>query len=1659
MLPIKEKNNNIITDYCNELKSKGLYVITVAEAVKETGLSTSTIKGRKTLIKQNGIVLKIGNTTQTSTLEYVSTIRNYCKELNLKSINTITVQEAKDKTKLDIALIKNNKELFERYGIKLEFQEKIEEIDPSARIVRYCKMLNSNGIYTTTISDTEYKTGLNIKAIVKNRKLFVQNGIRLEVQESKKEVDYIIADYCEDIKSEGESYCRLHIATSHTNISKATILNKKHLFEQNGIRLDIERIKSSEEVVDIIKRHCKELTSNKIHTITVSEIERKIGLTNSTIRQRKNLFQELGVTLVIEENTLAKERREKITKYCKEIKSKGISSVTITDAVEATQLSASLIRSKDELFSQNKIELKLKYLPSREEIENILTKYINDLISLNIDNISLSEVASSTGISYKTLRSYEYIFEQNEIALKSKKSILEDTAVFKIETYCKNLKHNNTNSTEPSEIINELGISNKEIIKHMDIFERNGIIVNLEPSSNLEHSARQERIIKYCKSLSLKFNSSEAFNEFSKELLLLTTTIDTLENSDIYLEFSRLDIRKKLEEVILELNTLYDATDFFIMEIKYLLFKKSVFFDEETIIDILTNDMGINKGDLIKEKIEKRIRYSNILAKDSFEEVIYVDKLPDINNSENGNLIVLKKYKTKKKLLALWDKYCIFMIKSGFSGQPTKSSMININEWDEKLETLFEFHEGFKSICFKDQDCKDFLKFGYESLAAMALIAFNFINHHNAGGMSYRFQPIYRRITGFVMFLVIKGVILAHPKFSRITGGGGAKSVHAFTDFILEKHPIHKIHKDVVNNPNNPKKDISSLVKKNINVHIRKFATAINPKANLKKTDSYAIWQYVKSSEDYTTTISSTIKHSEYVFKLLRNYGNPNALKTPETLDIETYFSKQIAKNNISFSKKELYSELTSSFLSIINFQFISIKDKISPATVTQHIRAYVYLLSFLEQFEQKLTREQMIDALNPIIRDKNDPKNIYSWSEKIGKEKTYAGYAKTYLMLFNNMDVKNEYRGVYSKDWLISSSSEKTRTINREGMELAVYQTLQEVAFETPPVSSVYSLKRNAPSGEIIDLNWWTDIHGDTPIVPAICNWLISKLPRRMRHIRWLDVNQFIKYENGDFKGLMINTDKSRRNSNLLIPPSLVQIIFSNSELALLEKYVDYIKVAYSNLKPILYEGGGGYPPIQPLFPHHEDNNVISESTVAAMHNKCMLMTQFKIREKAKNGELDHYYGDTTLRDRKIEQFKTIELLVAKHKNFPLFKTIREMQKYDYTDNQYRVYFTTTQGVHNLRHAGASALYELGVPLFVIQKITGHLNLDVLSTIYLHESDDKINRIIATIHQKKSNFHERLDINMPASNANRFIKESIIPLVENDNPEDIYNELVENHFMSLERTVSNPNATIFGTTQKPKLLVDNGVEIASKFEPNMNWISKNEGICPVGGNCPDGTNCICCFCPLLIFSPLHIKGIEYNLQKSFLSFKFLERKMLEDQEKDSYSSEYEDLFRQYQLKLEEFYAWYEMIKLIIDRINSTDINTANSSGKANENSLALTETESDSKDEKINIMARQVTFNEQMMELLVSAKKLNIDNYDTDNYKARIANEIFHTAIANNDIWQAQELVQKGIEPIIEKYGAKKLEERSAFLLKYIGDIKSSMNNCELTYSTKLKS
>lgn len=1141
------------------------------------------------------------------------------------------------------------------------------------------------------------------------------------------------------------------------------------------------------------------------------------------------------------------------------------------------------------------------------------------------------------------------------------------------------------------ELIDFLKIKRGTYSKYRELIREEGFIVGAPAiSKNTQFSLND------CRSYGIKMENIELLPQLSQEFFSRHIRPDSVGlnawdglEEEVVSNFSKKEIEDKVKAAVLDLISESKA-DYSILELKLELFNKGVYFGEDSILSALLA-LGELSNASFDDNIYKRLRLCASFVEKGFIGIEYVKDLPSINSSKNGTVIIDRYIKSRGEFLRLWKEYVLFSVKNQITGYVTKS--ILPNDWEGDLDKLFREYPSFQGAYFLDsRGVKLLERLGYEGILAMCQIG----SKQSKEALPKKYHSIHARCIGFFLYLNRKKLALFHPRYFIFTG---ASSVSDTAKKILQDHVVLKGFEKVLQLPDIPKSDLEKLKKKNVLLHGLKLSGSVLEGCDLQAIASSDIYSYLEHSSH--ELISGTIQHETFVLTLLRLLGNRGAIERDKVFNIEEEIRRRLAVSEASKSTLLNYKELLDEMLDVVRHFLKSGK---SHGYVKSYLSHISNLMEYLSIFPKKLNRKEISAVLNTITASK-EMKSFEEWSkekERISSSE-YCTFTQRMYMLFESI-TGEKYAKLYNKEWRIYKNLDRERVLIREGLEPVVYETLQSVALHDAPSAYDYPFYKTTPDGQIVDLSWWKY---DFSPIPVICHWLVVKTTRRKISIRHLDVNTFLQYdESGQIKSFFINTDKNRNSSEREISIHLLRFIFTDDELRLLEKYVEYIKCVYSNMSKVSFSSStNSYDDIMPLFPHHTKNAVISERWLDGYHNKTMLKTEFLVKKYVANGEYDRYFEEHEREAKKKMLSKTKLLYVSGATSKKLPESPGDLDQYSLA--AYGRKFTTVQGVHNMRHAGISAL-GAKLPLVYVRIIAGHSDINTTARVYLHANEGIIGKEVLDA--------EFGSLSEPAKAGSSFVDKVIMPLAESNDPKMIENELSVNNFMSCPREI-----TLGGAME----WVENGVELASVVHP-ATWKKHNYGVCP-NAQCPLESRGCCGLCPYLIYSPIHLKGVVFMLNECLLEIAFLAQKIALDTIKNTNTSR-EELSQDHQQKITEMVGWIQVKDSIIENIKSGNNSGDNALSSAGEVGNVG------------NIVSfRSCSIDKSMVEQLVDAAELKINNVDTDNYIARISNKMLRKAIRDYDPDTMKRIEMEGIKWFIDEYGKKAFNEKKEYLLRYV--------------------
>ncbi|MFW2611497.1 NUMOD1 domain-containing DNA-binding protein [Aliarcobacter butzleri] len=1536
------------------------------------------------------------------------------EKIKFKSIHEFSLE-----TKIGRYKILKYKEFFEDEGIFIDIR-KYEE-----KLLEKIKKLKDEGkTEFNSIKQLSKELGLGNQVVKKYLNLFKEENIYIDKTVKEKLLDSI-----KKLKGEGKTeFKSMKQLSREINVQHGLIKSHLKLFSDEGISVDIRT--PEEKLLDSIKK-LKEKNKTKFYSI--NSLAKEIGRNSGVVNKNLVFFKENGIEIILKTshekllNLIKKAQEENKTKF-----------KSIKDCSREFKVDDSTIKKHILLLESKGIFIDLrtnkeKMLDSIKEFKTNRKKYFS----------SINELSLEIGMSYGTIKRYLELFEQEGIqvdlrtrkekilmiieelkkenktqfsslnSFEKKTGIIANTVKNHLEFIHKNgvfidistdeeklqkiiyklIEENKRHFPSIISLAREANLSQKTIRDNLSLFRNAGIKINSLNNQKI-NITNYIKISQDFNNLQIVFENHLAFQELSEEFFRKKIHISNVSmnaialSSSIFKIFSKIEIKNIIEQAIVNL-IMIDTLDFSLMEFKYQLYLNKIYFTTDTILD----NLSLLNQSLAEDTIERRLRLAKRILLEEDSPILYVQELPEINNDLDKNIFILESIKNKKN--KLWDQYLNFLLSCNLYQEELKKldyKFINSLSFDE----LFIF---FKYLHIKGSD-KDNVFFNIENL-----------------------------ILGFFLWLVSKSKVIFHSEYIEFHD----KIIENICEKIFKNHVVLRQHQEIIKNSEINEKKITTLKKTNAIFHQYLLASSTKVNCALKDIIREDIDIYAENVEE--KIVNGTISQSVYMRSFLKYVGNPNALNIPKKETIREYYLRLISEIK-SINKETIsnYRDLIEYIIKIIEFEIDNEGKSISYSR--ERIKSLIFLLSYLSEFPKKLNAIEFAKMLNTINLDE---KGMYNWAIKQNEKIKFKRYTPCYLLFFDNLPNESEYKRIFDRKWLLVNRKRNSeRSFIRNGFEYPIYVTFQELALHNPPKTPGYPIKRTAPTGEQVDMSWWK--HDETSPILAICNWLISKLPRRSTHILNLDVNTFLQYNSdGSLKGFYINTDKNQNlnANNKFIPSYLVNILFTNEEIKLLENYVKYIKEVYSHYIPVEYKNGGSYDAIQPLFPHLENNDIFPRQMLTAFYTKTLLKTQIKVNKLAKEGFFDNFYSEE-LRNVKIDYLSKCNLIKIKKKdlvndNFSIEK-IDDVEEIGFSLNKWYEVFSSIDGLHNMRHAGSSALLSReGLSLMQIKIITGHTSLDTLANIYIKINEENTKLYIEKVGKTIVNY-----LDSPIKGSGLYIEKKLIPITISNNPKDIFKELKNCGFMSLSRYVMEKPTEIYGKKEEQIKYVTNdglvvkGLEIASRFHPDT-YECFNHGICTVQRRCPSGTNEVCCLCPHLIFNLLHIEGILYKHQHTMLEMKFIQDKLAEAQKRGNSSSRSE-LQKLHNSKVNELIGWSEMIDMISKKFeiieNKVDINEEN-----NEKSITV------KNDQKLNkfIFSRNVEEDEMIMELLLKANMLKIDTPETDNLVNRISSKIIVNAIK---YWNKETLIKMekdGLKWIIEAFGKKAIDERKNYLNSFL--------------------
>ena len=1465
---------------------------------------------------------------------------------------------------------------------------------------------------------------------------------------SSREVDERIKQRCKELVKQGKTHFDAELSLADAlGISNTSLTSERLKTIGNyGITFEKKPYVSSSEVDERIKQRCKELVEQgKTHFDTESSLADALGIfTTSLTSERLKTISEFGITFEKKSYVSSSENNERINQGCKELIEQGKthfdSQLSLADALGISN--ANLTSERLKTISELGITFEKKLQASSRVVDERIKQRCKELVEQGKTHFDTeSSLADALGIQrssliserLKTIGDYGITFEKRPIA--SSREVDE-----RIKQRCKELvNQGKTHFDTESSLLDALGISTISLTsERLKTISELGITYSTKKlPENLKYA------IQDVEDNELQLDSIEALAQYSQDMLSRKLHLSKLEkaqkdkiastNTSIR-DFEPSEIKNILEGIV---ATFIDEgiSDFSTLEVKLRLYLEGCYFSEETIASAFI-EIGYSTELLFEDSIDKRLRLASYAKKNNIPKLNYVKKLPHINTSKNGDIYISSSI--KRDFLKLWREYALIMIKNKLIGHVSKTPIPNT--WDETLESLVNINESYAKAFFLDDEHLGILKhLSYEGIASLAFLG----SRGAKDSLPKMYWALAARVRGFFVWLNSKGLALYHAKYVIFTGGD---NTHKTIELFLSNNQATELYNNIIDNKS--KNTNTALQKKfnqkNMHLHAKYLALMTDIKANLLELEQTQIQEYVNAASGYAEP-SGTMQHREFVYDLLWANGNEKAIRPKTTQSLkEWHTSLYTSDNSISNNAMRWYNDLIQQSYTLAEFE--KSESKYTITTIKSRLTHVHILIKYLSTFHKKLTRVELAQHLTPFY--KGEQPNILEWAKANELEKTYRYGQRTLKLLFNSLDNNHKYHGVFT-DTMALAPIKESRKLIRKGMELCIYNTLQGIPASKPPYSTTYILKRNASvDGSILDMSWWPHLEsGLSPILP-IYEWILAKLPRRSKHLRYADVDNFMQYnDSGEFQGFYFSTDKNFTDPSLFIPKISLMLLFSDKEIEFIKQYRDYIKAAYSNLSPVKYDGGN-FGTIQPLFPHHNKNDVIAKEIVAGYHKKCMVATQIEINNLAPKGVYDNYYPaeeQKRMRDY-LSKLEIIELKKSRKNRKLKFPTTHE-EIGEITESTANNTFTDNQGIHNLRHAGATTLFHIGLDLTQIKVITGHKSFGILLDVYLHPQAKPFMDLVKNSYKHISSLE-----GTPRKIASQFVNQVTKELIESEDEKFIEKTLLDNGFFTMTRVIRNRDPQIFQMENKRTSdTISDGIQIASKFHP-ATWKSSNTSICPVDGRCPEGTNCCCALCPLALFHITFTEGIMKKIQDTSIEIELISNK-LEETRRSGMVDNFQSLKNSHAALISELTAWFDVVAKLQVQLNKD----GSPQKKVEAEKIGNKELNTYSHTNTKLLLFRNTTLNEAMLSTIIKGRELNESSPQDDNYVNRLSAQIYRVAAKKFDSETIEKMEKHKLEWLIEEYKNYPTDKQRALLEQYTMLENCAANN-QIDFSKKIK-
>ena len=529
--------------------------------------------------------------------------------------------------------------------------------------------------------------------------------------------------------------------------------------------------------------------------------------------------------------------------------------------------------------------------------------------------------------------------------------------------------------------------------------------------------------------------------------------------------------------------------------------------------------------------------------------------------------------------------------------------------------------------------------------------------------------------------------------------------------------------------------------------------------------------------------------------------------------------------------------------------------DKVGLATIKEK---KVTLMKFLDYCNNKKLFKYNIEALTEYF---DYPDKTHTFQEIVISNEAYSNELKGNIINTTFEFIHASKKGVAFPKINVPKITRTPTELKRKVLDDEVYDIIFDMLLKSPPKSNYTWYKTRT------DISWWE--HDTYPILPLLVYFQLL-MPVRGSQARNIDRDSLIiKESNNRIKGFYINTDKNKDRKTKFIIPNLWE-----NEVKIFDNLVEWHKNYFPNAKPYRYkdENNVVHKDFIPLFMARNETTPIQAYAHMNYWKRVLCYAQIVLNQK---------YG-----------INNPHSLVEMKNEKPFFKNIDEI---DGVDEKYIFEnVVANHDIHSLRKTGATRYIKMGLPIKLVQKLTGHSGVNTLLNIYVDLDEAKV---ISQL-KEKSFF-------MGATKNDSLKNELLVSLKTEEN---ISLEVFKKYgLFFFERNETETNKDIFNP---------------------LEWKVMNYGLC-TSSQCPIGVENKCSLCPYFATSIDFIESIAMQIELKLMKTTWAANNIAENRKK-GLNSENSNLRQSLKATTEEFMGWLDVLDTIQERTLEIASNNTN---------------------------------------------------------------------------------------------------------------------------------